>query len=89
MSRLPCSRWLKGLGITLLVIGVVLVHSIGPFLILAGLVAWRSVSPLPRDAIRETGTGGARSRLALRPIARHRIGRGARRSAQHVSAALF
>ncbi|MCY3923339.1 MAG: hypothetical protein OXG27_13245 [Chloroflexi bacterium] len=39
MSRLPCSRCLMGLGITLLVIGVVLVHSIGPILILASLVA--------------------------------------------------
>ncbi|MDE2747066.1 MAG: hypothetical protein OXI41_13970 [Chloroflexota bacterium] len=36
MSRLPCSRCLMGLGVALLVTGVALVHSIGPFLILAG-----------------------------------------------------
>ncbi|MCY3922513.1 MAG: fibronectin type III domain-containing protein [Chloroflexi bacterium] len=39
MSRRPCSRCLIGLGVALLVIGVVLIHSIGPFLILAGLGA--------------------------------------------------
>ncbi|MDE2893242.1 MAG: hypothetical protein OXN86_12140 [Chloroflexota bacterium] len=39
MSRLPRSRCLMGLGIALVVTGVVLIHSIGPLLILAGLGA--------------------------------------------------